>query len=111
MFGRRMKNIRTSVELVRKAIRAYPPQQYLLYRKSPCTMNFTTEAKAQPSLKRRRRRLLLATAGGIVGLGIIVTWSNQLQHGYIAVQRTSRVALCLALCVIECVHKNSQLQF
>lgn len=55
------------------------------------------------AFKGSRRKVLLATAGGTLGAGTILAFSDDIKHGYNAAQRTGRVMTTLALCMNEWV--------
>ena len=63
----------------------------------------TTRANKVYAFTGIRRKVLLATAGGMLGAGTILAFSDDIKHGYKAAQRTGRVIATLALCMKEWV--------
>ncbi len=52
--------------------------------------------------KTKRRTVVLATAGGSLGAGaMLTTASDDVKHGYAAAERTGRVASTLFACINE----------
>ena len=62
---------------------------------------YATRVRKVRMFKGSRRTVLLATAGGTLGTGTILAFSDDLKHGYSAAQRTGRVITTLALCMNE----------
>jgi len=61
---------------------------------------FLTQSVRIPRRTGRKRAVLLAAAGGTLGAGAFA-FTDDVKHGYAAVERTSRVASTLAVCMNE----------
>src|SRR5450432_4038927 len=70
--------------------------------KRPCqSLQYSTNAP-KLSRSRRWRNVILAAAGGTVGVGALAL-SDDVKHGYNAVCRSGRVVGTLAVCINEYV--------
>jgi aarF domain-containing kinase len=62
---------------------------------------YGTKRNAYTNYARPRRRVLLAAAGGFAAAGTGIAFTDDIRHGYEAVERTGRVVSTLGVCINE----------
>jgi len=68
----------------------------------PQAASYATRSGRFRPWRTKRRTVVLATAGGSLGAGaILTTASDDVKHGYAAAERTGRVASTLFACINE----------